>query len=263
MNTEIAKTQDKSALIESVLIGGDLSKLTSEQRTTYYLRVCDSVNLNHLTKPFEYITLNNKLVLYAKRDATDQLRSIHNVSVEDISTTEREGVFIVTAKVRNAAGRTDVSTGAVNISGLKGNDLANALMKAETKAKRRATLSICGLGFVMDETELETVRKDTSGLTGELTAKEAYGSVKLMKEKFTEIAKKINDCKEDEELTKVFTSYKIDFNNFRAIDETLFENLCQLGQNRRDLLNDNIEHEESEVDKDMLRASGLIPKVGV
>jgi hypothetical protein len=34
---------------------------------------------------------------------------------------------------------------------------ANAIMKAETKSKRRATLSICGLGF-LDETEIETIR---------------------------------------------------------------------------------------------------------
>jgi hypothetical protein len=32
-------------------------------------------------------------------------------------------------------------------------------MKAETKAKRRVTLSICGLGF-LDETEVETLKKD-------------------------------------------------------------------------------------------------------
>ena len=48
------------------------------------------------------------------------------------------------------------STGAVPIAGLKGEEFANALMKAETKAKRRATLSICGLG-VLDETEVETI----------------------------------------------------------------------------------------------------------
>ena len=34
--------------------------------------------------------------------------------------------------------------------------LANAIMKTETKAKRRATLSICGLGF-LDESEIETI----------------------------------------------------------------------------------------------------------
>ena len=253
MNIAIA-TQDKAALMESVLIGGDLSKLTPEQRTSYYLKVCDSVRLNHLTKPFEYITLNGKLVLYAKRDATDQLRSIHDVSVEDITSTEREGVFIVTAKVRNREGRTDVSTGAVNIAGLKGNDLANALMKAETKAKRRATLSICGLGFVMDETELETVKRDMGGLTGQLTAKEAYGSVKLMKEKFSEIAGKINLCRTSDELDEVFKHYKLDFTHFKAIDEVLFDNLCQLGQNRRNLILD--EEGDKKLDKQMDNAIG-------
>jgi hypothetical protein len=58
--------------------------------------------------------------------------------------------------VRAVKGRTDAAKGAVNISGLKGEALANALMKAETKAKRRATLSICGLGF-LDETEVEDI----------------------------------------------------------------------------------------------------------
>ena len=44
----------------------------------------------------------------------------------------------------------------MNIAKLTGDALANALMKAETKAKRRATLSLCGLGF-LDETEIETI----------------------------------------------------------------------------------------------------------
>lgn len=148
--------QSNGALAENVLIMGNLSQLTEEQRTNYYMKVCESVGLNPLTRPFEYIVLNSKLVLYARRDATDQLRKIHNVSVDELIETEKDGVFIVTAKVRDKDGRTDIAKGAVNISGMKGDALANALMKAETKAKRRATLSICGLGM-LDETELETI----------------------------------------------------------------------------------------------------------
>lgn len=162
MNTQITAAQDKGGMIEQVLIKGDLSSLTSEQRSNYYMKVCDSVGLNMLTKPFEYITLNGKLTLYVLRSCTDQLRSIHKVSVEELAETEREGVFIVTAKVKNGDGRTDIAKGAVNISGLKGEMLANALMKAETKAKRRATLSICGLGM-LDETEVETIPAATVG----------------------------------------------------------------------------------------------------
>ena len=48
------------------------------------------------------------------------------------------------------------STGAVSIAGLKGEAKANAMMKAETKAKRRAVLSLVGLSM-LDSTEVETI----------------------------------------------------------------------------------------------------------
>lgn len=151
----LAKT-NRAAIAESVILIGDLSKLSAEERTNYYMRVCESVGLNPLTKPFEYIVLNGRLTLYARKDATDQLRSLHGISVTEMSESDRDGAYIVTVKVQNADGRTDMAKGAVNIANLKGEALANALMKAETKAKRRATLSICGLG-VLDETEIETI----------------------------------------------------------------------------------------------------------
>lgn len=152
----LVKSDNKALTIEQVLIGGDLSKLTSEQRVEYYHRVCETVGLNPLTQPFAYLNLNGKLTLYALRACTDQLRTVHGVSVEEMTESERDGVFIVTTKVRNKEGRTDMAKGAVNISGLKGEALANALMKTETKSKRRATLSICGLSL-LDETEVETI----------------------------------------------------------------------------------------------------------
>jgi hypothetical protein len=142
--------------MDSVITKGDLSKLTPEERVRYYAEVCQSVGLNPLTKPFEYITLNNKLTLYALRNCTDQLRTIYGVSVDELAESERDGVFIVTAKVRNKDGRTDIAKGAVAIANLKGDVLANAMMKAETKAKRRATLSLCGLGW-LDETEVADI----------------------------------------------------------------------------------------------------------
>jgi hypothetical protein len=44
----------------------------------------------------------------------------------------------------------------VALGTLKGDALANALMKCETKAKRRVTLSLASLGW-LDETELDTI----------------------------------------------------------------------------------------------------------
>jgi hypothetical protein len=147
-------------VIESVVVRGDLSVLNQEERSAYYFKVCETVGLNPATKPFEFIQLNGKLVLYALKSCTEQLRTIHKVSVTELTETEREGVFIVTAKVQNGEGRTDAAKGAVAIKGLQGEALANALMKAETKAKRRATLSICGLGL-LDEIEIEDVPQAT------------------------------------------------------------------------------------------------------
>jgi len=143
-------------IIEAVITRGDLAKLSPQERTQYYVEVCKSVGLNPLTKPFEYITLNGRMVLYALRNCTDQLRTNRGVSVEDMSESEREGVFVVTCKVRDRDNRTDMAKGAVSIAGLKGEALANAIMKCETKAKRRATLSICGLGM-LDESEVDSI----------------------------------------------------------------------------------------------------------
>lgn len=158
MNDRLAKvdTPDASA-IELVLVQGDLSKLTAPQRVIYYNQVCESVGLNPLTRPFEYLNLNGALRLYARRDCTDQLRKIHNVSIKITARDRGEDVYVVTAQATFPNGRTDESTGAVPIGNARGENLANALMKAETKAKRRVTLSICGLSM-LDESELDGVR---------------------------------------------------------------------------------------------------------
>jgi len=91
-----------------------------------------------------------------------------------ITNRERLGdIYIVTARAKDRTGREDESTGAVPLGNLKGDALCNALMKGETKAKRRVTLSIAGLGW-LDETELETIpRPDvSSGNPGPLPAGE-------------------------------------------------------------------------------------------
>jgi putative phage-type endonuclease len=65
-------------------------------------------------------------------------------------------LFVVVATGRDRSGREDSSTGAVSTAGLRGEALANAMMKAETKAKRRLTLSLAGLGMT-DETEVDSI----------------------------------------------------------------------------------------------------------
>lgn len=149
--------------IEKVLLTGDLAQLTVDQRLAYYKSVCESLGLNPLTQPFGYISFEGRVQLYARKDATEQLRKRHNVSITELRPESKDGVYMVTVKAQDGNGRTDMATGAVattyvtdsgTVKSYMGVGLANAIMKAETKAKRRVTLSICGLGL-LDESEIE------------------------------------------------------------------------------------------------------------
>ena len=160
-----------ASIMQEVVIGGDLSRLSPDARMKYYARVTESLGLNPLTKPFEFIPLpteggRTKLTLYATKAATDQLRAKYSISVTDVRIDVSDTEIAATVFVRDPSGRTDADVGVVPTSfyhfkrretiTLSGADLANARMKAVTKAKRRATLSFCGLGM-LDETEVADI----------------------------------------------------------------------------------------------------------
>jgi len=158
MNTieKAAPQQPTAQTVDDVIARGDLSNLSPQQRVIHYHNVCRSLGLNPVTQPFAYITLSGKLTLYAKRDACDQLRKLHGINIQIPDRTVHDGLLTVHAKATDKTGRTDEDLGVVSIAGLRGEAASNAVMKAVTKAKRRVTLSICGLGF-LDETEVEDI----------------------------------------------------------------------------------------------------------
>ena len=156
MKTE-TKTQEqnlqvinsKEEIVTSLVLNGDLSKMNQEQKVNYYNMFCDSLGLNPVTQPFEIIKFNGKEKLYATKDATEQLRKINKVSIIESITTIDGNICITKVKVQDGTGRYDMATG-VTVLPSDPIGKANGIMKAETKAKRRATLSICGLG-ILDE----------------------------------------------------------------------------------------------------------------
>ena len=160
MTTALATTNKSLQAIERVLIHGDLSQLSESERLNYYRAVCESLGLNYLTTPFAYIKLQGELTLYAKREATEQLRKLYSVSVQIVSRELLEDIYVVTARATLPDGRCDESIGAVYLGQSQGEARANQIMKAETKAKRRVTLSLCGLA-VLDELEVETIPNAT------------------------------------------------------------------------------------------------------
>ena len=144
-------------IMESVLIKGDLARLTPQERVTYYNAVCKSIGVNPLTQPLAYMNLQGRLSLYAKRDCADQLRRLRNVSIEIISQGLTDDLYSVHVQATDGAGRKDEDLGVVPLPpSVKGEFRANLILKAVTKAKRRVTLSICGLGF-LDETEVDSI----------------------------------------------------------------------------------------------------------
>ena len=151
-----AKVVIQGGTLSKLVLKGDLSGLSEQETMEYYLRFCEHLGLDPVTRPFDLLVLKGKKVLYAHKGCTDQLRMKYGVSVTDLRGEVLGDCYRVTALGRDHKGRTDAATGVVKISGLKGDDYANAVMKAETKAKRRLTLSLCGLGM-LDESEIETI----------------------------------------------------------------------------------------------------------
>jgi hypothetical protein len=156
MTTEMMPTPEAEALLERVVLQNDLRQLTPADRVGYVRALCRSLGLNPLTQPFQYITLSGRLTLYATADCAEQLRKIHGVSVRVVSAGNEADLYIVRVEATDRTGRTDSDMAAVSIAGLKGEALANAFMKALTKAKRRVTMSICGLGL-LEESETDTI----------------------------------------------------------------------------------------------------------
>lgn len=223
--------------IERVILGGDLSKLTPDQRLSYYNAVCKSLNLNPLTKPFAYLQLSGKTVLYATKDCTEQLRNNHGISLKIASREVLEGVYVVTAGATGIDGRHDESTGAVSIDGLKGESRANAMMKAETKAKRRVTLSICGLGM-LDESEVDSIpgaeKIDTGGHpTGTREAQEFVRDQKLA-------APKPPEKPEAFKMLDAFKGIKADLKKLLGTDDKYYQILGSHGFEKSSQITDRV-----------------------
>ncbi len=163
MQNNVATTAAPSAALalseetlNALVLGGDLSKLSPPQKIEYYRSFCTRIGLDPATHPFKLLTFQGKQVLYCDRGGTAQLNKLHHVSHRIVSRSSEGGIYLVQANASTPDGHQTESIGAVSIAGLGGENLANAMMKAETKAKRRSTLDLLGLGM-LDESELESM----------------------------------------------------------------------------------------------------------
>jgi len=143
-------------VVESLVVRGDVSALNPEEKARFYVQMCGQLGLNAATQPLAVLKLNGKEIFYPTRGATDQLAAIHRLTREIVDgprVVDLAGTKLVYAvcKATHPNGRVETAVATVPLT-----DPANVLMKCETKAKRRATLSILGLGM-LDESELDTI----------------------------------------------------------------------------------------------------------
>lgn len=166
-----AATATQNKAMEDLLFEGDLSKLSAKEKAQYLLKLCHSTGLDPMTQPFTFIAnrKTGKLSLYANKHAAAQLRQVNKVnlkliyagpycSIAELGNGEfslgepiNDKLFMVVLRATLKFGKEaeillDYDIGTAWVGG-SGEDLENAFMKAYTKAKRRVSLSICGIGF--------------------------------------------------------------------------------------------------------------------
>lgn len=165
--TELVEKKDElSAAVRAYLRTGDLSFLPDYEKEKVLLKMCDHYSLDAVLRPFILIKLNGKEIWYATKAATDQVAAKFNLTREVVEIKENLERGIIECKVKISqenSNRTETCIAAVSIiefgrdpSGkvearpMRGEAYANALMKVETKAKRRATLGWLGIADMQD-----------------------------------------------------------------------------------------------------------------
>lgn len=163
--SNLANVSDTNQIIRDIILTGNIGSLKPEHRADYVIALAKHVGVDPITRPFDLLTLQGKTVVYANKSCTDQLRVLHGVSIRIVSREQVGDIYVVTAEATDKHGRTDSDIGSLNVKGLVGEALSNAMMKAGTKAKRRVTLSLCGLGQVSDESEVDGIKAEHAAAT--------------------------------------------------------------------------------------------------
>jgi hypothetical protein len=139
---------------------GDLSTLPEPEHDRVLVKMCAHYGLDPVLRPFCIIPAQGKKIWYATKTSTDMVASRDKLTrkfkerridkdlmiceiIMEITDGHRieEGTAVVTIGefVR------DPKTGAIGEQMMRGEALANAMMRCETKAKRRATLAWFGM----------------------------------------------------------------------------------------------------------------------
>jgi hypothetical protein len=154
--------------VQSLVLHNDVARLTPAQRVGWFLRRCADAGLSPYSTPFDFLTLDGRIVAYPNARCAEQLRRLHQISIKVLRREDVGELHVVEVEARTPSGRTDTASKWVPIVGygrdgkqypLRGQKLADAYAKAETGAKRRVTFSLGGLGGMPDMEDTAGARR--------------------------------------------------------------------------------------------------------
>lgn len=145
-------------VLSSLVNENSMTKLSDAQRLAVVQSVCQHIGIPVELGGVQVLELNKgRHRLYFTAECADFLRHRHRVTCQTVNREVFEGMYLVTVRVSTPDGRSTEATGAVVWPTVpSGRD--NAIMKAETKAMRRATFKHIGLGIGLGEEDIEEVR---------------------------------------------------------------------------------------------------------
>ncbi len=183
MTTAVAPTGDYTLTVAEPpsyfekLLNGDLSDLTPEERTAYYLERCRSIGLDPMSQPFLFMQTRAregeqpKTILYTTRSATDQIAKRDALSGSIVSRDVGGGIAIVVVRITDGT-RTVENIGAASFK--YDNQAGDALKRATTQAYRRGIIQYAGVGAVSEEDIEDIAGAQKLGMMGvELPATQA------------------------------------------------------------------------------------------
>jgi hypothetical protein len=141
---------------------GNVSQLNDTEKDFVLSKLCERYDLDPILRPFDLISFRGVAKFYMTASATNQLADKKKLSrkVVSIELDAEKMIARCSVQVSDPSGRCEDSNAFISIGKylppskdnpvmkkvlLDGEDLANALLKLETKAKRRATLSFFGI----------------------------------------------------------------------------------------------------------------------
>lgn len=161
-NTPLDVSEDAPSPLEQLLSevqasGNDTTRLPTQDKAALLRGLSKALGLNPLSGGVMLLRLNGKETLYVTKVGTDQIAAREKLSREtivgpEVRAIEGKKVVFCQVRARHPDGRSEMSTATLPLA-----DPVNDLMKCETKAKRRATLSVCGLGLLAED-EIETIQ---------------------------------------------------------------------------------------------------------